>query len=48
MSEPMFLKFNEVIERYRGQISEGTSRNWLSMGVCTDSGGTLLSSLTGS
>jgi tetratricopeptide (TPR) repeat protein len=23
MSEPMFLTFNEVIERYRGQISEG-------------------------
>jgi hypothetical protein len=23
MSEPMFLTFNEVIERYRGQIGEG-------------------------
>ena len=33
MSEPMFLTFNEVIERYRGQISEGTLRNWPSMRV---------------
>jgi hypothetical protein len=33
MSEPMFLTFNEVIERYRGQISEGTLRNWRSIGV---------------
>src|SRR6266849_10502945 len=33
MSEPMFLTFNEVIERYRGQISEGTLRNWRSMRV---------------
>jgi hypothetical protein len=24
MSEPMFLTLNEVIERYRGQISDGT------------------------
>jgi hypothetical protein len=24
MSEPMFLTLNEVVERYRGQISEGT------------------------
>jgi hypothetical protein len=24
MSEPMFLTLNEVIERYRGKISEGT------------------------
>jgi hypothetical protein len=30
MSEPMFLTLNEVIERYRGQISEGTLRNWRS------------------
>jgi hypothetical protein len=35
MSEPMFLTFNEVIERYRGQISEGTLRNWRSMRVGT-------------
>jgi hypothetical protein len=33
MSEPMFLTLNEVIERYRGQISEGTLRNWRSMRV---------------
>ena len=32
MSEPMFLTFNEVIKRYRGQISEGTLRNWRSIG----------------
>jgi hypothetical protein len=24
MSEPMFLTLNEVIERYRGQIGDGT------------------------
>jgi hypothetical protein len=24
MSAPMFLTLNEVVERYRGQISEGT------------------------
>ena len=33
MSEPMFLTLNEVIERYRGQISDGTLRNWRSMRV---------------
>jgi hypothetical protein len=33
MSEPMFLTLDEVIERYRGQISEGTLRNWRSMRV---------------
>jgi hypothetical protein len=33
MSEPMFLTFHEVIERYRGEISEGTVRNWPSMRV---------------
>jgi hypothetical protein len=33
MSEPMLLTLNEVIERYRGQISEGTLRNWRSMRV---------------
>jgi hypothetical protein len=31
MSDPMFLTLNEVIERYRGQISEGTLRNWRSI-----------------
>ena len=33
MSESMFLTFHEVIERYRGEISEGTLRNWRSMRV---------------
>ena len=33
MFEPMFLALNEVVERYRGQISEGTLRNWRSMRV---------------
>jgi hypothetical protein len=28
MSDPMFLTLNEVVERYRGQICEGTLRNW--------------------
>jgi hypothetical protein len=31
MSELMFLTLNEVIERYRGQIDDGTLRNWRSM-----------------
>lgn len=33
MSDRMFLTLNEVVERYRGQISEGTLRNWRSMRV---------------
>ena len=33
MSNPMFVTLNEVVERYRGQISEGTIRNWRSMRV---------------
>jgi hypothetical protein len=33
MSEPMFLTFHEVTERYCGEISEGTLRNWRSMRV---------------
>jgi hypothetical protein len=34
MSEhEMFLTLNEVIKRYRGQISEGTLRNCRSMRV---------------
>jgi hypothetical protein len=33
MSEPMCLTLNEVVERYRGKISEGTLRNWRSMRV---------------
>jgi hypothetical protein len=28
MSDPMFPTLNEVVERYRCQISEGTLRNW--------------------
>jgi hypothetical protein len=32
MSDPMFLTLNEVIERFRGQISEGTLR-WHSVRV---------------
>ena len=33
MSNPMFLTLNEVVERYRDQISEGTLRNWRSMRI---------------
>jgi hypothetical protein len=33
MSSPMFLTLSEVIERYRGQISEGTFRNWRCMRI---------------
>ena len=29
----MFLTLNEVVERYRGQISEGTLRNWRSIRI---------------
>jgi hypothetical protein len=29
----MFLTLEEVVERYRGQISEGTLRNWRSLRV---------------
>lgn len=28
MSNSLFLTLEEVVERYRGQISEGTLRNW--------------------
>lgn len=30
MSEPLFLTVDEVVVRYRNQISEGTFRNWRS------------------
>ena len=30
MSDRMFLTLDEVIDRYRDQISEGTFRNWRS------------------
>jgi hypothetical protein len=33
MSDPMFPTLNEVVERYRCQISEGTLRNWRSMRI---------------
>jgi hypothetical protein len=33
MSEPMFLTLNELIERYRGQVSEGAMRDWRSVRV---------------
>jgi len=33
MSEHMFLTAEEVAERYRGEISVGTLRNWRSMKV---------------
>ncbi|MDX3807663.1 helix-turn-helix transcriptional regulator [Bosea thiooxidans] len=28
MSAPLFLTLDEVVARYRNQISEGTFRNW--------------------
>jgi hypothetical protein len=33
MSDPMFPALNEVVERYRCQISEGTLRNGRSMRI---------------
>lgn len=33
MSDQMFLTLGEVVDRYRGRISEGTLRNWRSMRV---------------
>jgi hypothetical protein len=33
MSDPMFPTLNEVVERYRCQISEGTLRNGRSMRI---------------
>jgi hypothetical protein len=33
MADPMFLRVDEVVERYRGQIGEGTLRNWRSMRI---------------
>ncbi len=33
MSDPIFLTLEEVVERYRGQVSEGTLRNWRSMRI---------------
>ena len=33
LSSPIFLTLEEVVERYRGQVSEGTLRNWRSMRI---------------
>jgi hypothetical protein len=33
LSSPIFLTLEEVVERYRGQLSEGTLRNWRSMRI---------------
>jgi hypothetical protein len=33
VSAPTFLTVNEVVSRYRNQVSEGTLRNWRSMRV---------------
>jgi hypothetical protein len=33
MADPMVLRVDEVVERYRGQISEGTLRNWRSIRI---------------
>ena len=30
---PIFLTLEKVVERYRGQVSEGTLRNWRSMRI---------------
>jgi Helix-turn-helix domain len=30
---PIFLTLEEVVERYRAQVSEGTLRNWRSMRI---------------
>jgi hypothetical protein len=33
LSGPIFLTLEEVVGRYRGQVSEGTLRNWRSMRI---------------
>jgi hypothetical protein len=33
MTDSIFMTLEEVVERYRGQISVGTFRNWRSMRV---------------
>lgn len=33
MSTPQFLTVEEVVLRYRNQVSEGTLRNWRSMRI---------------
>lgn len=33
MSSPAYLTLEEVVARYRGQVSEGTLRNWRTMRI---------------
>ncbi|SEG15609.1 helix-turn-helix transcriptional regulator [Bosea lathyri] len=33
MSTPAYLTVEEVVARYRGQVSEGTLRNWRAMRI---------------
>ena len=33
MSSPTYLTVDEVMERYRGQVSEGTLRNWRALRI---------------
>lgn len=33
MSSPAYLMLEEVITRYRGEVSEGTLRNWRTMRI---------------
>ena len=33
MSSPAYLTLEEVVARYRGQVSEGTLRNWRAMRI---------------
>jgi len=33
LSGPIFLTLEEVVERYRGRVSEGTLRNWRSIRI---------------
>jgi hypothetical protein len=33
VSSPAYVTIDEVVERYRGQISQGTFRNWRSLRI---------------
>ena len=33
MSNPAYLTLEEVVARYRGQVSEGTLRNWRALRI---------------
>lgn len=33
MSSPSYLTLEEVVQRYRGQLTEGTLRNWRSIRI---------------